>query len=358
MVRAAFAIPGDLSSPTGGYAYARRILPLLPAEGVEIVHLELPGSFPHPGAQDLAATRALLVEAAQTGVLLVDGLALGAIPPDLIADVAPRIVALVHHPLGLETGLPEARAAELLANEAAVLALCPRIVASSPTTARTLAADFGVPEARIGVAEPGTDPAPRARGGAPGEPLSILAVGSVSPRKAYRLLVEALAGVADAPAWRLAIAGADRDAQELSALRALIAERGLGPRIEIAGAVSQERLAALYDRADLFVSASLYEGYGMVLAEAMARGLPMVVSTGGAAAQTVPDGAALKVPPGDVPALSDALAAALADPGLRARLAEESARAGASLPRWEDAARVVAGAIHDVAEKLAMEPLR
>ncbi|MCG6121801.1 MAG: glycosyltransferase family 4 protein [Microvirga sp.] len=353
MVRAAFAIPGDLASPTGGYAYARRILPLLAGEGVSVTHLALPAAFPHPDEADLARTQALLSEAARENVLLVDGLALGAIPPGLIAEIAPRIVALVHHPLGLETGLSEERAAELLANEAAVLALCPRIVATSPTTARTLVADFGVAASRIGVAEPGTDAAPPARGGPPGAPPALLAVGSVSPRKGQRLLVEALAGLPASLEWRLVIAGANRDADEAAALRALIAERGLGARIDLVGAVSEDALADLYAGADLFVSASLYEGYGMVLAEAMARGLPMVVSTGGAAAQTVPDGAALKVPPGDVAALREALERAICDETLRARLAAESARAGAALPRWEDAARVVARAIMDIGRERA-----
>ncbi|TVR07674.1 MAG: glycosyltransferase [Salinarimonadaceae bacterium] len=348
MVPAVFAIPGDIASPTGGYAYARRVQPLFAGEGVDVSHLVLPDSFPHPGEADLAATRRLLAEAARNSVLLVDGLALGAIPPALIADIAPRIVALVHHPLGLETGLHEARARELLANEAAVLALCPRIVATSRTTARTLVADFGVAEAQVSVAEPGTDPAPPARGSDPGQPLALLAVGSVSPRKAYRLLVEALADIPRTLEWRLVIAGSDRDVDETGALRALIAERGLRARVEIAGPVPEEALAALYDGADLFVSASLYEGYGMVLAEAMARGLPMVVSTGGAAAQTVPDAAALKVPPGDVAALRSGLEAAIGDKNLRARLAAESARAGAALPRWEDTARVLARAIVDI----------
>jgi glycosyltransferase involved in cell wall biosynthesis len=177
----------------------------------------------------------------------------------------------------------------------------------------------------------------------------MLAVGAVSPRKGYALLVEALAELQHRP-WRLVIAGAtQRDAQASAELRALIEKHGLEDRVTLAGEVSDLRLDELYHEADLFVSASLYEGYGMVLAEAMARGLPMVVSTGGAAAQTVPDDAAIKVPPGDVYRLRAALSRVVADANERNRLRTASLEAGRNLPRWTEAARVVANVIRDTA---------
>jgi glycosyltransferase involved in cell wall biosynthesis len=348
-VTACFAIPGDIASPTGGYAYARKILPLFEEYGVAITHLPLPGSFPHPTDEDIEATRRTLAATPEGAILLIDGLALGALPPDLVRGLGRRIVALVHHPLGLETGLDERRRDELLRNEANVLRHCERVVVTSPLTAQVLAQAFGVSPAVISIAEPGTDPAPPAEGSVAGEPLSILAVGAVSPRKGYTLLVEALGELKHRP-WHLTIAGTpDRDPQALEDLRAVIGLHELAERVTLAGEVSEERLDELYRRADIFVSASLFEGYGMVLAEAMARGLPMVVSTGGAAAQTVPDDAAIKVPPGDVYRLRAALSRVIADPNERSRLARASLEAGRSLPRWNEAARVVSNVIRDTA---------
>jgi len=344
MTRAVFAIPGDINLPTGGYAYDRRLLALLPDHGIAVRHLELPGSFPSPSPADLAETTRLLAGA--SGVLMIDGLAYGALPVANIAPIAGPIIALVHHPLCLEAGLSEPRQHELRALETAALARAARVVVTSPLTGRTLATDFGVPSDRITVAEPGTDRADRATG--TGEPLQLLAVGSIVPRKAYDILVRALAPARDI-AWRLTIAGlADRDAPALAALHAAIRETGLGDRINPIGAVSTAELDTLYAAADLFVMPSLYEGYGMVLAEAMARGLPIVCTTGGAAAETVPVDAGIKVPPGDEKALSAAILRMLNDPGLRRRMGEASWVAGQKLPRWDDTARIIAGVIKEL----------
>ncbi len=343
-MRAVFAIPGDIDLPTGGYSYDRRVLALLARHGVEARHLALPGSFPRPSAQDLATTQALLAAVDPDDVVLIDGLAWGAMPVDLAASLGGGIVALCHHPLGLETGLAKPQADALIANETTNLALAAKIVVTSAATAQILIARFGAPPEKIVVAEPGTDPAPRAIGSGSGA-LNILAVGSVVPRKGYDLLIAALAGLRDLD-WRLRIVGADDRAPACAqALRAQIAQAGLAERVALDGAAPDEVLAEAYRHADLFVSASRFEGYGMVLAEALARGLPIVASTGGAAGETLPDGAALKIPPDDSDALREALRRALADPALRARLSQAAAEAAAALPTWDDAARLVAQAL-------------
>lgn len=347
MIAASFLVPGDLTTPTGGYAYARHLLAHLPGEAVDVTVTSLPGSFPHPTEADLAATAALLAESPLAAVLLIDGLAYGALPPGVIAAAGARpIVALVHHPLGLEAGLNADEAACLLAAERAALALAARIVVTSCFTRALLIADFGVPADRIAVAEPGTDPAARAVGsGSSG--IHLLAIGAVTPRKGFDHLVAALSLIADLE-WTLTIVGAcDRAPEHVAALRQAIATAGLGSRITLSGTVSPSRLDDLYEHADIVVSSSLFEGFGMALAEALARGLPVVATTGGAAADTVPDSAGLKVAPGDPVALAAALRSLIADPDKRAAAAQSAWKTGQGLTRWSDTAAIVAATLRE-----------
>jgi len=338
----AFAVPGCLDAPTGGYGYARKLLALAPGFGVNLTPIRLPGGFPHPSPDELAEAERLL-SASRPPLRLVDGLAYGALPAALVRRLPGATLALVHHPLAFESGLAPERRDALLCSEREALAEARHVIASSRFTARLLAADFNVPADKLSIAEPGTEPAPRAKG--TGLPVQVLAVGAVSPRKGYDVLVRALAGMRDLE-WRLTIAGSlDRAPQAANALAALIAAEGLAGRIALAGAVDDATLARLYDRADVFVSPSLFEGYGMVLAEAMARGLPIVASTGGAAAETLPDAAAIKVPPGDAARLAAGLRDMIADAQLRRRFADASWAAGQALPRWSETAAAIAAVL-------------
>ena len=336
-----FAIPGDLSLPTGGYAYDRRLLAEWRETGVAARHLPLPGSFPDPSEADLAQTGRAILSSPYDSVLLIDGLAYGAFPEGIAAGLAGRVVALVHHPLGLETGLSPVQAAEFVRRETAALRHAAAVVATSETTKRLLVADFGVPAEQITVAEPGVDTAERAVGSG-GETVELLAVGSLVPRKGYDVLIAALAELTDTP-WRLTIVGADdRAPATTAALQEQIAIAGLSERIRLAGALAQPELDAAYAGTDLFVMPSLFEGYGMVLTEALARGLPILCTTGGAAAETAPDEAALKVPPGDVAPLRAGLARLLDDRQERQRRSHAAWQAAGTLPRWRETATIVA----------------
>jgi glycosyltransferase involved in cell wall biosynthesis len=184
----------------------------------------------------------------------------------------------------------------------------------------------------------------------------MLCVGTISPRKAYGVLAEALGELTDV-AWTLDIAGeTDRVEGEYDRVLEAVSRFGIADRVRFIGVLDRPALDAAYAGADLFLMPSLYEGYGMVLAEAMARGLPIVCTTGGAAAETVPDGAGLKVPPGDAVALREAIARLVEDPALRATIADASWQAGQSLPTWSDAAGIIADALQRVSAARAVAP--
>ncbi len=348
-MRAVLAFPGDLDTPTGGYAFDRAVITASAAAGVEMRPLSLPAAFPFPAPADVATAAAQLARVPPDTLLLVDGLALGAFPADALRALARPVVALVHHPLARETGLDEAKRVRLESSERAVLAACAGIIATSAATGRDLVAHYGVSPDHLTIAEPGSDPAPRAA--ANGEPPHVLAVGSLIPRKNHEGLVAALAQVADLP-WRATVIGALTFAPDtVAAVRAAIATHGLEARITLAGAVSPEALEQAYAACDLFVHPALYEGYGMVLADALRRGLPMICTTGGAAADTVPDGAALKLPPGDTTALARALRTLISAPDQRRHLADAAFAAGARLPSWAQTAEQVARALAAAARR-------
>ncbi len=347
----AFAIPGDLDAATGGYAYARQVLRYFPEHGIIGHHIRLPASFPDPTPDDVAHTAGLLDQIHPETPILFDGLAFGALPEELVAQVKSPIVALVHHPLAREAGHSPERQRQLEASEKAALAHASQIVTTSAMTAATLISEYNVRSDRITVAEPGTAPAARAVGTR--NPLSMLSVGALVPRKGYGVLIEALSALAadadqtgarsgDWPDdwsgnWHCTIVGTpEHDPAEANRLREQIMATGLRSRITLAGRVEAAELTRLYAAADLFVLPSLYEGYGMVLAEAMARGLPIICTTGGAAAETAPDAAALKVAPGDAAALHRAIRTVVVDPETRQTMADCSWAAGQELPRWHD----------------------
>lgn len=338
-----FAIPGDIRSPTGGYAFDRRVMQLLPDFGITVYHVPLSANFPNPTAADLKEARKLLAEAPEGAVTIIDGLAYGAFTEDVLASLKGRVIALVHHPLFLETGLPHARKVELKASETAALKRANKIIVTSWASKNIVVEHLDADRNKVTVAEPGTDPAPRATG--TGAPFNILAVGAVVPRKAYDVLVTALAPLTDLD-WRLTIAGAlDRHPAAVEALQAAIAAHKLENRVTLAGKVVPATLDRFYESSDLFVSASLFEGYGMVLAEAMARGLPIVVASGGAAAETAGAAAALHVEAGNAGELSLALRRVMTDKKLRDRLADAAWELGRTLPTWHETARRIAAVI-------------
>ena len=343
--RVAFAVPGDLATPTGGYAYDRRMIAELRQLGWQVDVVDLGDGFPRPSAGQREAARERLLALPPGRPVVIDGLALGVLP-EAAADVRKShpVIALVHHPLALESGLTPQEAEALRGSERAALAAASGIVVTSRTTAQVLAADYGVAADSIVVAHPGNDRVVAARAGGDGI-VRLLSVGSIVPRKGFDILIAALAALKDLP-WRLTIAGdRTRDPSAAARLDADISATGLDDRVAVLGAVPDARIADLYGEADLFVLASRFEGYGMALAEAVAYGVPVVSTTGGAIPEAVPPGAGVLVLPDDVAALAQALRRVLADPEQRSRLAAAARAAAAQLPTWQDSAKLFSRAI-------------
>jgi glycosyltransferase involved in cell wall biosynthesis len=280
---------------------------------------------------------------------VIDGLAFGVLPEAAVQlRLRHPLIAIVHHPLALETGLSLAEASALHASEQAALSAAACIVTSSATTALGLVADYGVPADRITIAPPGTDRAAEARGSSDGI-VRLLAIGSIVPRKGYDVLIAALAMLVDLP-WHLIIAGdRSRDPAAAARLDADILRCKLGDRVTVLGAVPSERIAELYAAADLFVLASRFEGYGMVYSEAIMCGLPVVGTTAGAIPETVPADAGVLVAPDDVAALALTLRRLIESPTERRRMAASAREAARRLLSWQDSAKIFSRALEAVA---------
>jgi glycosyltransferase involved in cell wall biosynthesis len=346
----AFAVPGDLNTPTGGYTYDRRIVGELEALGWQVEVLDIGDSFPRATSELRTIAGAQLMGLPTGQPIVIDGLAYGAMPEEAksLRECYP-VVALVHHPLALETGLDDAEAAALRKSERAALACAHHVVATSAATARLLIADYGVPAERLTVVQPGTDRAAPHESRRPDQALMLLTVGAIVPRKGYDVLVEALAQL-KGHFWRLVIAGDNIRSPETAArLDDDIVRYGLSDRIEIAGPVSDERLAELYAAADLFVLPSRFEGYGMAYTEAVAHGVPVIGTNAGAIPETVPPGAGILVPPDDVHALTATLRRLIDNEPERKQLAAGARAASASFPTWRESAARFASVLDGLA---------
>ena len=338
-----FAIPGDISTLTGGYAYARRLMQALPATGWFPHHLPLPAGFPNPTADDLAATRAILAALPPETPVLADGLAYGAIPRALLEEFELSLTALVHHPLAEETGLSESAVAQFKESERAALRLAQSVVATSRHTVETLARDYGVSRNHLYLAPPGTDRA--ARAAQTNTVPKLLTVATLTHRKAHDVLIPALATLIDLPWTSVLVGSQDLDPQVTRKVQDLIQEYKLNDRVTLVGELRNADLEAAYAGADMFVLPSRHEGYGMVFAEALAHGLPIVACAAGAVTETVPADAGLLVPPDDPAALAAALRRVLSDQAYRQKLSDAAWAHGQALPTWDDTAAFVAEAL-------------
>jgi glycosyltransferase involved in cell wall biosynthesis len=318
----------DPARPSGGNVYDRRVLRGLAGHGWEVCELAIAGSWPRPEPADLVELDALLVGIPAGAVVLVDGLvacAAASVLPQYAGRL--RLVVLLHMPVGPDDA------------ERQVLTCAAAVVTTSDWSRERLRHWYGVRDVAVvvpGVDPPGVAPSRRAGGGT-----SFLSVAAVHPGKGLDVLLEALATLGDR-AWTLHCVGSlDVDPDYASALELQVYARSWERRVTFTGPLTHRGVSAAYDAADLLVVPSRSESYGMVVAEALAHGIPVVASSVGGVPEALgpaPAGArpGLLVPPDDPAALAGALRGWLDDPLLRERLSVAAARRRPGLRTWAE----------------------
>ncbi len=341
MIKAAFLVPGSLDTRTGGYRYDKRIIEELRSLGHVVEVHPLAGSFPFPSTADTAHADAVLEQLDDHHVVVIDGLAC-AVLSDVLARHAHRLqlIALVHHPLALETGLTPDVAARLRQQETDALVHVSRVITTSPSTTASLA-DYHVSDERIVTVEPGTDRGPLSDDQR-GDVAQLLCVATITERKGHGVLIAALQRLQQRCPdlrWEAHCVGSiERDANHWRSLQQQLEATDIAGKLTFHGEADDAALEQHYLNADLFVLPSFHEGFGMVLTEAIAHGLPIISTTAGAIPDTVPDGTGVLVPPDDTAALADALEHVLTDATTLETLTQAARKERLQLSSWRDAA--------------------
>lgn len=340
-----FVLPADVddpNAPSGGNVYDRRMCQALAAAGRAPRELRAAGAWPRPDAGAREELSRALTAIADGELVLIDGLVACGVPEVVTPHAGRlRLVILVHLPLAEETGLEPGEAADLDERERWTLRAANAVVVTGPAVAGRVIRHHGLRADRVHVVTPGTDPAPLAPGT---DGVSrLLCVASVTVRKGQDLLVEALADV-DRPEWTCAFTGPLRDPGYVERLRHAIARHGISDRVTFTGPRTGEALAATYTAADLVVLPSRAETFGMVVTEALARGIPVLATRVPGVPETLghaPGGAVpgLLVPPNDAAALAAALRRWFGDHELRRRLRRAAHLRRGMLTTWDETSR-------------------
>jgi len=323
----------DPARPSGGNAYDRRVCNGLADAGWTVHVHEVPGSWPSPDARSHAALADALSRIPDRALVLVDGLVASPAPEVLVPESTRlRLVALVHMPLRDE-------------REGAALAAAASVVTTSAWARRVLLQLYSLPSDRVHVAEPGVERAELAPGTATAG--ALLSVAAVIPGKGHDVLLDALAPLTGLWWQCLCVGSLERDPIFVERLRRRLAAGKRDERVRFSGPQAGAELAGSYGAADVLVLPSRTETYGMVVAEALARGLPVVAADVGGVPEALGHGAdgtrpGVLVPPDDPAALRGALRAWLSDADLRLRLRRAARERRESLAGWSTTTSAVA----------------
>ncbi|WP_349428486.1 glycosyltransferase family 4 protein [Microbacterium sp. LWS13-1.2] len=326
-----FLAPEGVDDPrrvSGGNVYDRHIRDGLAARGWTVEALEV---------ADAGEAASALRGADDDTLVLVDGLVAGWVPAALEEEASRlRLVMLAHM---VVAAFPDATAAAVDAERRA-LGVARAVIVTSRWTAGELVRRGLTDPSRITVAVPGVQ---HVDAGAPASDKALLCVGVLAPHKGQDTLLDALARLRT-PDWTCAIVGSS---EPFPRFAAAIAEHAAAfdGRVQLTGVLDEDGLAAAYDRSALLIAPSRVESWGMAIADARARGIPVVGSEAGGIPDALAGGGGLLVRPDDPAALADALEKWMSDPPLRARLRREAVVARTSLPTWSDTVADVARAL-------------
>jgi glycosyltransferase involved in cell wall biosynthesis len=334
----------DPARPSGGNVYDRRVCGGLSSLGWSVREHAVQGFWRRPDASSFAALDAVLQRLPDGAVVLIDGLIASTAPEALVPQARRlRLVVLVHMPLGDRPPDDDART-----REGSVLSAAAAVVTTSAWARRRLLELYALPADRLHVAQPAVDLAELASGTATGS--ALLCVAAVTFDKGHDVLVDALTRISDLSWSCVCVGRLDRDPEFVDAVRRGSADGGLGDRVQFPGPRSGAELDRSYAVADVMVLASRAETYGMVVIEALARGLPVIAADVGGLTEALGHGAdgirpGLLIAPDDVGALAAALRSWLSDAQLRARLRRAAVARRESLPEWSSTASVVAAVL-------------
>ena len=279
------------------------------------------------------------------------------------------VVANIHHPLAIDR-LNAVLQARTVGEKVRRIVFYPfwmqelvaprldRIITGSANSARSVCETFRLPPHKVVAIHDGVDAETfRPLPDVPKRPASLLYVGNSEDRnKGARYLLEALHLIGDKVDFHLTFVDRPREALDLAPR--FVEEFGLGDRVTFTGRLPLPELVRMYSSSEIVVSPSLYEGFGLPAAEAMACGVPVVATTAGALPEVVLDGVTGRlVPPADARSLADAIGELLADGALRQRMGEAGrARVGERFT-WRQTALETLGLYEEVCRAPSRQPV-